>query len=117
MKWSALLTLLALMLPVSVRGEALPVVVANGPGACVIEASSRQSTILFEPHQYAPTPAERFTPHEWIHGQRLFVDPGSKLVLVPTALRTDPTGNPGDVELAALSRALAAQAGSAVAAP
>lgn len=47
-----------------------------------------------------------------IHGQRLFVDPASGLVLVHTAVRTAATGNPGDVELAALWRALVAQAGS-----
>ncbi len=47
-----------------------------------------------------------------IHGQRLFVDPVSKLVLVQTAVRINPTGNPGNVELAALWRALVAQYGS-----
>ncbi len=44
-----------------------------------------------------------------IHGQRIFVDPASKLVLVHTAVRTAATGNPGDAELAALWRALVGQ--------
>lgn len=47
-----------------------------------------------------------------IHGQRLFVDPVSKLVLVHTAVRVAPTGNAGDIELAALWRALVRQAGN-----
>jgi CubicO group peptidase (beta-lactamase class C family) len=46
-----------------------------------------------------------------IHGQMLYVDPASKLVLVHTAVRTRPTGDPAAPELAALWRALVAQAG------
>ena len=46
-----------------------------------------------------------------IHGQRIFVDPASKLVLVHTAVRTAATGNTGDAELAALWRALVRQVG------
>ena len=48
-----------------------------------------------------------------IHGQRLFVDPVSKLVLVHTAVRTEATGNPSDIELAVLWHFLTAQVGFA----
>ncbi len=43
-----------------------------------------------------------------IHGQMLFVDPASKLVLVHTAVRPTPTGDPMAPELGALWRALVA---------
>lgn len=44
-----------------------------------------------------------------IHGQSIFIDPASKLVLVHTAVRPQPTG--GAAELTALWRALVAQSG------
>jgi len=42
-----------------------------------------------------------------IHGHAIFVDPESKLVLVHTAVREKPTGDPGGNELIALWQALA----------
>jgi CubicO group peptidase (beta-lactamase class C family) len=47
-----------------------------------------------------------------IHGQMLYVDPDSKLVLVHTAVRPTPTGDPMAPELGALWRALVAQEAS-----
>jgi CubicO group peptidase (beta-lactamase class C family) len=44
-----------------------------------------------------------------IHGQRIYVDPAAKLVLVQTAVSVKATGDPGDFELAALWRALVAR--------
>ena len=46
-----------------------------------------------------------------IHGQRIFVDPASKLVLVHTAVRVPAPRQPGDAELVALWRALVRQEG------
>ena len=46
-----------------------------------------------------------------IHGQMLYVDPTSKLVLVHTAVRPTPTGDPGAPELGALWRSLVAHEG------
>jgi CubicO group peptidase (beta-lactamase class C family) len=43
-----------------------------------------------------------------IHGQMLFVDPATRLVLVQTAVRPRPTGGPGGPELLVLWRALVA---------
>ncbi len=43
-----------------------------------------------------------------VHGQRIFIDPPSGLVLVQTAVRILPTGSEGDAELTALWRALVA---------
>ncbi len=48
---------------------------------------------------------------EGIEGQRIFVDPASHLVLMHTAVRLMPRGNPGDVELIALWRGLLGQYG------
>ncbi len=47
-----------------------------------------------------------------IHGQMLYVDPASKLVMVHTAVRPLPTRNPEAPELGALWRALVAQHGT-----
>ena len=47
-----------------------------------------------------------------IHGQMLFVDPQTKLVLVHTAVRPTPTRDPMAPELGALWRGLVAQEGS-----
>ena len=46
-----------------------------------------------------------------IHGQAIYVDPAAKLVLVHTAVRTRPTGDPTTPELGAFWRALVAQEG------
>jgi CubicO group peptidase (beta-lactamase class C family) len=46
---------------------------------------------------------------EGVHGQRIFVDPQSGLVLVHTAVRLAPTHNPDDSELFALWNALIRQ--------
>ena len=46
-----------------------------------------------------------------IHGQMLFVDPASKIVMVHTAVRARPTGDPMAAELGSLWRALVAQEG------
>ena len=46
-----------------------------------------------------------------IHGQALFVDPQAKLVLVHTAVRVRPTGDPTAGELLTLWRGLVAAAG------
>ncbi len=46
-----------------------------------------------------------------IHGQMLFVDPASKIVMVHTAVRARPTGDPTAAELGSLWRALVAQEG------
>ena len=46
---------------------------------------------------------------EGIHGQRVFIDPPSGLVLVQTAVRVAATHNEGDVELLALWRSLVRQ--------
>jgi CubicO group peptidase (beta-lactamase class C family) len=46
-----------------------------------------------------------------IHGQMLYVDPASKLVLVHTAVRPTPTGDPMAPELGALWRGLLMQEG------
>lgn len=46
-----------------------------------------------------------------VHGQRIFIDPPSGLVLVHTAVRLAPTRSEGDAELTALWRALVQQAG------
>ncbi len=46
-----------------------------------------------------------------IHGQRIFVDPAARLVLVHTAVRVPATRQPGDAELVALWRALVRQEG------
>lgn len=46
-----------------------------------------------------------------IHGQAIMVDPASKLVLVHTAVRLAPSGDPAAPELSALWRALVAQLG------
>lgn len=48
-----------------------------------------------------------------IRGQVMFVDPASKLVMVQTAVRKQPTGDPMDAETIALWRALVAQHGGA----
>ena len=48
-----------------------------------------------------------------IHGQTLLVDPGSKLVLVHTAVRVRATGDPMAAELISLWNALVAQEGMA----
>jgi CubicO group peptidase (beta-lactamase class C family) len=48
---------------------------------------------------------------EGIHGQRVFVDPVSKLVLVHTAVRVAPSHNPREAELVALWNALLRQEG------
>jgi CubicO group peptidase (beta-lactamase class C family) len=47
-----------------------------------------------------------------IYGQKLFVDPVGKFVLVHTAVRPNATGNAGDAELQALWEALIVQGGS-----
>jgi len=47
-----------------------------------------------------------------IHGQALFVDPAAKLVLVHTAVRPKPTGNPGQGELISLWKGLVEQYGA-----
>ncbi len=47
-----------------------------------------------------------------IHGQMLFVDPATKIVLVHTAVRARPTGDPMAAELGALWRGLVMQAGN-----
>ncbi len=47
-----------------------------------------------------------------IHGQSIYVDPLSKLVLVHTAVRAAPTGDPTQPELGALWRGLVAQEGT-----
>ncbi len=47
-----------------------------------------------------------------IHGQATFVDPAAKLVLVHTAVRPKPTGNPGQSELIALWQGLVEQYGT-----
>lgn len=46
-----------------------------------------------------------------VHGQRVFIDPPSGLVLVQTAVRVSPTRSEGDVELNALWRGLLEQLG------
>ncbi len=46
-----------------------------------------------------------------IHGQAMFVDPQARLVLVHTAVRVRPTGDPDAGELLSLWRALVAQEG------
>jgi len=46
-----------------------------------------------------------------VHGQSIFVDPGSKLVLVHTAVRPRPSGDPMAPELSALWAALVRQEG------
>jgi CubicO group peptidase (beta-lactamase class C family) len=46
-----------------------------------------------------------------VHGQAIYVDPRAKLVLVHTAVRLLPRGDPAAAELAALWRALVAQHG------
>lgn len=45
-----------------------------------------------------------------IHGQRIFVDPQTRLVLVHTAVRLKPNKNPAEAELIALWRSILAQA-------
>ena len=45
-----------------------------------------------------------------IHGQAILVDPGLRLVLVHTAVRLKPSGDPGNAEMYALWRALVAAA-------
>ncbi|KVS61715.1 serine hydrolase domain-containing protein [Burkholderia cepacia] len=50
---------------------------------------------------------------EGIHGQRIFVDPKSGLVLVHTAVRTQAVGAPGEAELLALWNSLLKQCGTA----
>ncbi|HUI17452.1 MAG TPA: serine hydrolase [Alphaproteobacteria bacterium] len=47
-----------------------------------------------------------------IHGQAIFVDPAAKLVLVHTAVRPKPTGNPGQRELVSLWQGLVEQYGA-----
>jgi hypothetical protein len=47
-----------------------------------------------------------------IHGQTILVDPAGKLVLVHTAVRPTPTGDPRIGELIALWRALVDRFGS-----
>ena len=44
-----------------------------------------------------------------VHGQAIFVDPAMQLVLVHTAVRTKPSGDPATAELYALWRALVAR--------
>ncbi len=46
-----------------------------------------------------------------IHGQAILVDPAARLVLVHTAVRTKPSGDPASAELFALWRALVARLG------
>jgi CubicO group peptidase (beta-lactamase class C family) len=46
---------------------------------------------------------------EGIHGQRIFVDPESGLVLVHTAVRTQAVGAAGEIELLALWKSLVRQ--------
>ena len=46
-----------------------------------------------------------------IHGQAVFTDPGSKLIMVQTAARMKPIGDPGLAEAVALWYALVAQYG------
>lgn len=46
-----------------------------------------------------------------VHGQSIYVDPLTKFVLVHTAVRPKPAGDPGGPELGALWRALIAQSG------
>lgn len=53
---------------------------------------------------------------EGVHGQRIFVDSESGLVLVHTAVRTQAIGSPGEAELRALWRVLVEQYGSGAAA-
>jgi CubicO group peptidase (beta-lactamase class C family) len=57
-----------------------------------------------------PGPRHEFV-LEGIHGQRIFVDPVSKLVLVHTAVRVAPSHNPREAELVALWNALLQQEG------
>jgi CubicO group peptidase (beta-lactamase class C family) len=52
-----------------------------------------------------------------IHGQTILVDPASKLVLVHTAVRLRPTGDPMASELISLWNAVVAQQGSSGGAP
>jgi CubicO group peptidase (beta-lactamase class C family) len=47
-----------------------------------------------------------------VHGQAIFVDPASKLVMVQTAVRRKPTNDPVAAETAALWRALVAKLGT-----
>lgn len=47
-----------------------------------------------------------------VHGQAIFVDPASKLVLVHTAVRVKPTGDPGSTELIALWNAVVSAYGN-----
>jgi CubicO group peptidase (beta-lactamase class C family) len=55
-----------------------------------------------------PAPRRTFV-LEGIEGQRIFIDPQSRLVLVHTAVRLKATHDPGESELIALWRALLAQ--------
>jgi hypothetical protein len=52
-----------------------------------------------------PAPRRTFV-LEGIHGQRIFVDPETHLVLVHTAVRLKPTHDIGESELIALWRAV-----------
>lgn len=49
---------------------------------------------------------------EGVHGQRIFIDPESGLVLVHTAVRTQAISAPGEAELRALWRGLIKEYGN-----
>jgi CubicO group peptidase (beta-lactamase class C family) len=46
-----------------------------------------------------------------VHGQAIYVDPALHLVLIHTAVRVKPTGDPGSTELNVLWHALVAKEG------
>ena len=92
------------------------------PAAWVIEATSAPEGSWRAPHKATPfwgygyqtwiVPAKRrMFALRGIHGQTMFVDPATKLVLVHTAVRLRPSNDPAAQELSSLWYGLVAQVG------
>ena len=92
--------------------------IAIVPHAYLIEASTRPQTGPLAQVRFSygygyqvwlPGGNRRQYSLQGIHGQMLFVDPASKLILVHTAVRAKPTGDPMAGELGAVWNALVAE--------
>ena len=85
---------------------------SNAPADTHLKPARNAPTALGYGYQVWLSPGPRRTfSFRGVHGQAIYVDPRSKLVLVHTAVRLAPRGDPAAPELAALWRALVAKHG------
>jgi CubicO group peptidase (beta-lactamase class C family) len=85
---------------------------SNAPADTHLKPARKAPTDLGYGYQVWLSPGPRRTfSLRGVYGQAIYVDPRSKLVLVHTAVRLAPRGDPAAPELAALWRALVAKHG------